>query len=53
MDMSGRMLLSREFKAERSAVYTIDLSGLPLSGGMYLVEITNGTDRWIEKVIKK
>ncbi len=53
MDMSGRMLLSREFKAERSAVYTIDLSGLPLSGGMYLVEITNGADRWIEKVIKK
>ena len=53
MDMLGRILLSREFKAERSAVYSIDLSGLPLSGGMYLVEITNGTDRWIEKVIKK
>ncbi len=53
MDMSGRILLSREFKAERSAVFTIDISGLSISGGMYLVEITNGTDRWIEKVIKK
>jgi hypothetical protein len=53
MDMSGRVLLSGEVKADRAAVYMIDLSGLQLSGGMYLVEVSQGTERWIEKVIKK
>jgi len=53
MDISGRQLLSKEIHTVRSSVETIDLTGIHLNSGMYLLEVIHGTDRWIEKVFKK
>ena len=53
MDISGRQILSKAIHSGRSSVETIDLTGIHLNTGMYLLEVIHGTDRWIEKVFKK
>ncbi len=53
LDISGRQLLFQQVRPQRGDIYKVDLSALNLSKGMYLVEITQGADRWIEKVIMK
>jgi hypothetical protein len=53
MDMSGRQLLFKQVRPQTGDIYKIDLSALQLSKGLYLVEISQGESKWIEKVMKK
>lgn len=53
MDMSGRILLSKQFRPESGGLYKIDIAGLGLSKGIYFIEIRNGSETWIEKVMKR
>lgn len=53
MDMSGRILLSKQFRPESGDLYKVDISGLGLSAGIYFLEISHGAEKWIEKVMKR
>jgi Pregnancy-associated plasma protein-A/GEVED domain/Secretion system C-terminal sorting domain len=53
MDMSGRILLSKQFRPESGDLYKVDISGLGLSTGIYFLEISHGAEKWIEKVMKR
>jgi hypothetical protein len=53
IDLSGRPLLHKQIRPLRGDIYKINLSALNLSKGMYLIEISNGAEKWIEKVMKK
>ncbi|MGL6267546.1 MAG: M43 family zinc metalloprotease [Chitinophagaceae bacterium] len=53
MDMSGRILLSKQIRPESGGLQNVDISGLGLSKGIYFLEISHGADKWIEKVIKR
>jgi hypothetical protein len=53
MDISGRILLSKQFRPESGDIYKVDISRMGLSKGIYFLEISHGADKWIEKVMKR
>jgi hypothetical protein len=53
VDLSGRLLLQRSVNTRRDQVVSIDLSQLPISAGVYLLEIVNGSGRHTEKIVRE
>lgn len=52
MDMSGKILLVRQIQHAHASNVRIDIQQLQLLKGIYLLQLEQGSERWVEKLVK-